>query len=101
MEPFLAARLEKPLATGAQRAAILLALDDAGNAAVEALKPRGFQSPCLRAFVVARINPLRFKRGTTGEFDQVIGKMQQAAARFDPSRIKADDVSRASGPPED
>lgn len=31
--------------------------DDAVNAAVKDLKERGFRSPYLRAFVVARINP--------------------------------------------
>jgi ParB family chromosome partitioning protein len=101
VDAFLTARLEKALATRAQRAESLLALDDAVNAAVEALKERGFQSPYLRAFVVARINPLRFKRGATGEFAEVIGKMQQAAARFDASKIRADEVTRASGPPEE
>ena len=31
--------------------------------AMKKLKERGFESPYLRPFVVARINPLRFKRG--------------------------------------
>jgi ParB family chromosome partitioning protein len=101
VDAFLAAPLEKALATRAQRAELLLALDDAVNAAVQALKDRGFQSPYLKAFVVARINPLRFKRGAAGEFDDVVGKMRQAAERFDASKIKADDVGRAAGPPEE
>ena len=65
------------------------------------LKERGFESPYLRAFVVARINPLRFKRGATAEFDETIDRMITSAKRFDPGRVKADQVARASGPPEE
>jgi ParB family transcriptional regulator, chromosome partitioning protein len=68
---------------------------------VRGLKERGFESPYLRAFVVARINPLRFKRGATAEFDETIDKMLAAARRFDPAKIRADQVARASGPPEE
>jgi ParB family chromosome partitioning protein len=101
VEAFLSAPLKAALEKRAERAAELLALDDAVNAAIAALKDRGFQSPYLRAFVVARINPLRWKRGASGEFDEVIGKMRAAAEKFDPSKIKAADVGRASGPPEE
>jgi ParB family chromosome partitioning protein len=101
VEGFLSAPLTTALATRARRAEALLALDDAVSAAVQALKDRGFQSPYLRAFVIARINPLRFRRGAAGEFDDVIAGMQKAAERFDASRIKAADVTRAAGPAEE
>ena len=42
---------------------VLLGLDDAVVAVVDALKKKGFTSPYLKAFVVARINPLRFIKG--------------------------------------
>ncbi len=99
VDAFLSAALPSALEKRAQRAEQLLALDDAVAEAVAALKDRGFQSPYLKMFVVARINPLRFKRGATGEFDEVIGKMQKAAARFDASKVRADQVSGAAGPP--
>jgi ParB family chromosome partitioning protein len=101
VEAFLSSPLTKALATRAGRAALLLALDDAVSAAITALKDRGFQSPYLRAFVVARINPLRWKRGASGEFDDVIGKMRSAAEKFDASEIKAAEVGRAGGPPDE
>ena len=69
--------------------------------AVKGLKERGFESPYLRAFVVARINPLRFKRGAKAEFDETIDKMIASASRFDAGKVKADQVARASGPPEE
>jgi ParB family chromosome partitioning protein len=101
VEAFLSVPLKAALEKRAERAAELLALDDAVNAAIAALKDRGFQSPYLRAFVVARINPLRWKRGASGEFDDVIGKMRIAAERFDAAKIKAAEVGRAAGPPDE
>ena len=74
---------------------------EAVAAAITGLKERGFESPYLRAFVVARINPLRFQRGTKAEFDETIDKMLAAARRFDPARIRADQVARAAGPPDE
>ena len=50
---------------------------------------------------VARINPLRFQRKPTADFDETIDKMLASARRFDPGRIKVDQVARAGGPPEE
>ena len=60
----------------------LLALDDLVVRAVAALKAQGLESPFLKPFVVARLNPLRFKRGGTGEFDPVLDKMIASAEKF-------------------
>jgi ParB family chromosome partitioning protein len=79
----------------------VLELDDAVTAAVKELKAKGFESPYLRAFVVARINPLRFKRGAQADFDDTIDRMLAGARRFDPGRIRADQVARAGGAPEE
>lgn len=101
VDKFLAQKLAAALETRAARAARVLELDEAVNAAVADLKERGFQSPYLKAFVVARINPLRFKRGATGDFDDVMEKMLKAAQRFDAAKVRADQLAGASGPPED
>jgi ParB family chromosome partitioning protein len=79
----------------------MLELDEAVSAAVAELKSKGFDSPYLRAFVVARINPLRFKRGAKAEFDETIDKMLAGARKFDPARIRADQVARTGGAPEE
>ncbi len=97
VEAFLALKLSKALAVRKERAEKLLALDAAVNAAVQALKARGFESPYLKAFIVARINPLRFKRGAKAEFDETVGKMLDAAKKFDATKIKADQVASAGG----
>jgi len=71
------------------------------GAAVQKLKERGFESPYLRAFVVARCNPLRFvKPGAAHDFDVTMGKMLDAARRFDPGKVKAEQLAQAGGPPE-
>jgi len=100
-EAFLAAKLSNALATRRDRAAQLLELDQAVAEAVKQLKARGLESPYLKAFVIARINPLRFKRGAKAEFDQVVGQMLASAKRFDAGKIKADQVARAGGAPEE
>ena len=101
IDNFLSAPLPKALEIRRERAAKLLELEDAVAEAIRSLKDRGFESPYLRAFVVARINPLRFQRGAKADFDETVEKMTASARRFDAAKIKADQVARASGPPEE
>jgi ParB family chromosome partitioning protein len=98
---FLGSKLPRAIETRRERAARMLELNDAVNAAVATLKERGLQSPYLKAFVVARINPLRFQRKPTADFDETIDKMLASANRFDAGRIRADQVARAGGPPDE
>lgn len=96
---FLASKLSRALEVRAERAGKLLALNAAVNEAVADLKARGFESPYLKAFVVARINPLRFQRRPTADFDETIDKMLASARRFDAARVRADQLARTGGPP--
>jgi len=100
-DKFLGSKLPKALETRRERADKLIELNEAVNAAVAALKERGMESPYLKAFVVARINPLRFQRKPTADFDETIDKMLGSARRFDASRIRVDQVARSGGPPEE
>lgn len=99
VDKFLGARLPKALETRRERAGKLLQLNEAVNQAVAALKAKGFESPYLKAFVVARINPIRFQRKAKAEFDETIDKMLAAAERFDAGRVKVDQVARTGGAP--
>ena len=101
IDKFLGSALPKALEIRRERAARVLELEEAVAEAVKGLKERGFESPYLRAFVVARINPLRFQRGAKADFDETIDKMLAGARRFDAGKVKADQVARASGPPEE
>ena len=100
-EEFLGASLSKALEVRKEHAAKLFELDEAVVKAVKELKDRGFQSPYLKAFVVARVNPLRFQRKARADFDETIEKMLSAAKRFDASKIRADQLAASGGPPED
>jgi ParB family transcriptional regulator, chromosome partitioning protein len=101
IDKFLGAALPKALEIRRERAAKVLELEAAVGEAVQGLKARGFESPYLRAFVVARINPIRYKRDAKVEFDDTIDKMTASARRFDAGKVKADQVARASGPPDE
>jgi ParB family chromosome partitioning protein len=100
IDGFLRSRLPRALEERQARAARLFEVDDAVTRAVAALKARGFQSPYLRNIVVARIDPLRFQRGKKADYQETMEKMLRAAVRFDPVRVKADDIARAGGPVE-
>ena len=100
VEKFQSAALPKALETRRERAARVLELDAAVTEAMKALKARGFESPYLRPFVVARINPIRFKRGPA-DVDETIDTMFAAAKRFDAGRVRGDQVAKAGGPPEE
>jgi len=100
IDEFLSVKLSKALEIRRERANQVLALDEAVNAAVAALKARGFQSPYLKAFVVGRINYLRFKKGKA-EFDDTIAKLTAAAKKFDAGKIRADQIKASGGPAEE
>ncbi len=95
-DAFMSAKLPKAIAEREGRAKKLLELDEAVNAAVKKLKERGFESPYLKTFVVARINFLRFQKGDV-DFDAAIEKMIASAKKFDAGKIKTDDVARSGG----
>jgi ParB family chromosome partitioning protein len=96
---------DKPLgemvAERERRAQKLIDLDEAVSAAVEKLKERGLTSPYLKAFVVARVNPLRFIKGDPPPFDELLDTMTKRARGMDPGRIKTEDLARSGGPPEE
>ena len=98
-DKFLAAKLPNALITRRERAERVLELNELVNEAVKGMKSRGLESPYLKAFVVARINPLRFQRKPTADFDETIDKMIGSARRFDAGKIRADQIARSGGPP--
>jgi ParB family chromosome partitioning protein len=99
---FLKQPLEAALKTRVARAKSLLELDDLVVKQVEALKAKGLTSPYLRSFVVARINPLRFRPKDAAPlgFDETIERMSKAAAKFNPEKIKMEDLARSGGAPD-
>jgi ParB family chromosome partitioning protein len=101
IEDFLEQRLTKALVERERRASKLLAIDDEVGRVVQKLKGRGFTSPYLRPFVVARINPIRFSTSTEFDVDEVLDKMHRSAAKFNVDKIKQQDIVRAGGAAEE
>jgi ParB family chromosome partitioning protein len=99
VEAFKDEPLARALAQREKWARKLLAIDEAVASIVERLKARGLTSPYLKPFVVARLNPIRFSKATEFDYDEVLGKMSAAAARFNVDRVKQEDVVRAGGAP--
>jgi len=99
IDQFLSAKLPAALEIRKARAAKLLELNEHVNDAVKKLKEKGLESPYLKAFVVARINHLRFVKDKHPDFDDTIEKILGAARRFNVANVKADQVARSGGAP--
>jgi ParB family chromosome partitioning protein len=99
-ETFATDPLSKSLKMREAHADKLIELDVAVAAAVERLKESGFTSGYLKPIVVARVNPLRWvkpgKDDAKPDFDKTIDKMIDGAKKFDPSKVKAQDVAIAA-----
>jgi ParB family chromosome partitioning protein len=103
VDEFLKGTLRDSLVTRQMRAKMVLELDDTVVQQVEALKSRGLTSPYLKSFVVARINPIRFrpKDAPPLSFDEAVDRMAKAAAKFNPAKIKTEDLARSGGVPDE
>jgi len=102
-DQFLKKNLHAALPIRQQRAQTLLALDDVVVTKVEALKARGLTSPYLKSFIVARINPLRFrpKEAKPLSPDEVLDRMTRSATSLNPDRVKIEDLARSGGAPDE
>jgi ParB family chromosome partitioning protein len=96
-DKWLPGRLADALEVRKEQAALLLAYDEAVTEAVAALKARGFNSPYLRNFVVARTNPLRFIKGEPPPLSELLPSMTKRARGIDANKIKTEDVARSGG----
>ena len=103
VEEFLTKPMRAAIELRRERARTVLALDDEIVKQVEALKAKGLTSPYLKSFVVARVNPIRFrpKDAPPLSFDEALDRMAKAAAKFNPDKIKPDDVAKSGGAPDD
>jgi ParB family chromosome partitioning protein len=84
-----------------KQAGMLLDLDERVSEVVKKLKDKGFVSPYLRSFVVARINPLRWIQGEPPPLEEVLKTMRDRAARFNVEKIKQSDLASAGGAPDE
>jgi ParB family chromosome partitioning protein len=96
-EHFTDEPLREALVAHEKLAGDVLELEENVAAAVARLRERGLTSPYLRAFVVARINPLRWIKGELPPAAKVIAQMRDRAAKFNVDRVKQEDLARAGG----
>ena len=93
--------VEKRIRAHERHAEQLLELDERVNEVIQKLKSRGFTSPYLRAFVVARINPLRWIQGEPPPLDDVLKTMRERAGKFNTDKVRQEDLAVAGGPPDE
>jgi len=94
---------ERPLATSLREreayAARLLDVDAQVKRIVADLTARGFKSPYLRNYVVARINPVRFHKAKKGDtkpampISEALTRMAAAAKKFDAKTVSNSDIA--------
>lgn len=97
IDDFLEEPMAKALKERERRGDKILKLDEAVTKVVDALKAKGLTSPYLKAFVVARINYIRFSKATEFDFDEVIDKITASAKKFNVEKVKQEDVVKAGG----
>jgi ParB family chromosome partitioning protein len=101
LESFSAQPIGTAMAVHEKHAGTLLDLDERVSEVVKKLKDKGFVSPYLRSFVVARINPLRWIQGDPPPLEEVLKTMRDRAARFNVDKIKQSDLASIGGAPDD
>jgi ParB family transcriptional regulator, chromosome partitioning protein len=101
LETFSEEPIAKAIKKHEKTAALLMDLDAHVTEAVKKLKEKGFVSPYLRTFVVARINPLRWIQGEPPPLEEVLKTMRDRAARFNVEKIKQSDLANMGGAPDD
>jgi ParB family transcriptional regulator, chromosome partitioning protein len=101
LEKFSDEPLSKALKEHEKHADMLMELDERIAAVIAKLKARGFVSPYLRAFVVARINPLRWMQGDPPPLEDVLKTMRERAGKFNTEKVKQEDLASAGGAPDE
>jgi ParB family chromosome partitioning protein len=101
LEKFSDEPLKKSISVHEKHADMVMDLDARVAEVVAKLKARGFVSPYLKAFVVARVNPLRFMQGEPPPLDEVLKTMRDRAAKFNVEKIKQSDIVSTGGVSDD
>ena len=99
VDRFAARSLAVALREREGQASRLLAIDAEVRKIVAKLEERGFKSPYLRTFVVARCNPVRFVKAKKGDtappmpVNEALTRMLGAAKKFDVATVRQQDLA--------
>jgi ParB family chromosome partitioning protein len=85
-----------PYAEREGRAGRVEAADRVLDDVVKRIKQRGIAHPYVKNFVLARCNPLSRARKSLPTFEQTLEKLTAALEKFDPERIRLEDIARAA-----
>jgi len=88
--------LGKALKTHEKHADMLMELDEKVADVVKRLKAKGFVSPYLKTFVVARSNPLRFMKEAP-QLEDLIKTIRGKVERFNVDKVKQSDIVASGG----
>jgi ParB family chromosome partitioning protein len=100
LEQFSPESLQKSLQVHQKYADQLFELDEKVADVIDKLKKRGLVSPYLRAFVVARINPLRWIKDEPPPLPEVLKTMKERLGRFNVDKVNQQDLAKAGGAPD-
>ena len=101
LQTFSSESLRKTIKDHEDVAEKVFELDELVAGVVVKLKAKGLQSPYLKTFVVARINPLRWIQGDLPPLDEVLKTMRDRAAKFNTEKIKQEDLAATGGAPDE
>src|SRR3954468_2547579 len=96
LTPFSDEPLSKALKAHEKTAETLMELDEKVAEVVKKLKAKGFVSPYLKTFVVARSNPLRFMKEAP-ELEDLLKTIRGKVERFNVDRVKQQDIVASGG----
>jgi ParB family transcriptional regulator, chromosome partitioning protein len=97
---FSAQSLEKALREHQKIGDLILELDEHVAEVVKKLKAKGFVSPYLKTFVVARCNPLRFMKEPP-ELEDLLKTIRGKVERFNVDKIRQEDIVASGGAPDE
>jgi len=97
---FSDAPLAKALREHEKTAEKLLELDERVNEVVKKLKAKGFVSPYLKSFVIARSNPLRFMKEPPA-LEDLLNTIRGKVERFNVEKVRQEDIVASGGAPDD
>jgi ParB family transcriptional regulator, chromosome partitioning protein len=97
---FSDAPLAKALREHEKTAEKLLELDERVNEVVKKLKAKGFVSPYLKSFVIARSNPLRFMKEPPA-LEDLLNTIRGKVERFNVDKVRQEDIVASGGAPDE
>lgn len=92
LDNFIDAPLTKALNEREKRATLLKEVDDIVEPIVHSFRERGINHPFLKQAVVSKVNPIKRKKKTTIEYDELLKQMKKALEKIEPSSITMDEL---------